>query len=166
MRAITTMVLLFSIGVLHGQDAFEQLTTEECTIEYPTTWELNQSGQMGMSFILLSPLKLQGDQFRENVNLVIQDLSGYDMDLTDFINLSENQIKSMITEATFLTSERKGDFHEISYTGTMDIYKLQFFQRCWLIDRKAYILTFTAEQEQYDNYHAIAQQIFASFKVK
>ena len=88
------------------------------------------------------------------------------MDLTDFVNLSEGQIRAMITDANIMTSERRKDFHEIVYTGTMGIFKLKFYQRYWVNDSIAYILTFTAEQDQYQNYQTIAQQTMDTFSIK
>ncbi len=150
----------------HAQDTFETLENATYAISYPGTWELNQSGQMGMSFALFSPVKFEGDQFRENVNLVIQDVSSHNLDLTGFVNLSENQIKTMIQDGEILESEKGDDSHKLVYSGTMGQFKLKFKQYYWVKDGSAYILTFTAEQSEFDNYNEIARQIMDSFQIK
>lgn len=161
----TLLLIAVAIGAA-AQDGFKALDDEKYLIKYPGTWEVDQSGQMGMSFALFSPLSFDRDQFRENVNLVIQDLTGHDMDLTDFVNLSENQIQSMMQNGEILKSEKSGDYYMMIYTGTMGKYQLKFSQRYWLIDNKAYILTLTAEQKEFDNYQGIGNQIMDSFQIK
>lgn len=162
---ITLILIALSIGTM-AQEDLKILDDKEYTIKYPGTWEVNQSGQMGMSFALFSPLSFDGDQFRENVNLIIQDLSGHEMDLTDFVNLSENQIRTIMQDSEILKSEKSGDNHLMIYSATMGQYKLKFSQRYWLINNKAYILTFTAEQTEFDNYKGISNQIMNSFQIK
>ena len=166
MRHSLILSLIIFSSLAYGQSDFETLSGDGFTIDYPSTWEVNQSGQMGMTFALFSPIKFDGDQFRENVNLVIQDLSGHDMDLTDFVNLSENQIRTMMQDGEILKSEKSGDYHLMVYSGTMGQYQLKFSQRYWLIDNKAYILTLTAEQAEFDNYKRMCNQIMDSFQIK
>ena len=88
------------------------------------------------------------------------------MDLADFVKLSEGQIRTMMTDANILTSEGRKDFHEIVYTATTGIFKLKFYQRYWVTNNTAYILTFTAESDQYQNYQTVAQQIIDTFRIK
>ena len=68
-------ILLFPIVVcgqtINDWKIFDHLNY---SISYPSTWELNHDGQMGTSFIISSPLESDNDNFKENVNLVIQDL--------------------------------------------------------------------------------------------
>lgn len=166
MKNFLTFLLLLSIQMTLAQEGFETLDGTDYSIKYPGTWEIDQSGQMGMSFALFSPIKFDGDQFRENVNLVIQDLTGYDLDLVGYANISENQIRSMMQDSEILISEKKGDYHLMVYSATMGQYKLKFSQRYWISQNKAYILTFTAEQSEYDNYEGIGHTIMDSFNIK
>lgn len=161
------VLILFTISLFSfGQEGFETLDGDDFSISYPGTWEVNQSGQMGMTFALFSPVKFEGDQFRENINLISQDISSYNMDLTAFVNLSENQIKTMIQDGTILKSEKTKDYHKIIYTGTMGQFKLKFQQHYWVNNGNAYVLTFTSEQTEFDNYQGIAQQIMDGFVIK
>ena len=157
---------LISASLIAVGQEFENLDDPAYSISYPATWELNQSGQMGMSFGLFSPLKFDGDTFRENVNLIIQNIASHNLDLTGFVNLSENQIRTMIQDGEILMSEKIGEYHKIVYQGTMGQFKLKFWQQYWVKDGNAYILTFTAEQTEYDSYQEVARQMMDSFKVK
>ena len=78
------------------------------SIQYPPTWELNQSGQMGASFFLFSPLESDKDKFKENVNLLIQDLSGQNIDLNKYTEISEGQINTMVTNSTLIYPKEFG----------------------------------------------------------
>jgi hypothetical protein len=143
------------------------LKFQNYTISYPANWELNQSGQMGTSFIIYSPLESDKDEFRDNINLLEQDLTGYHLDLKKFVELSEYQIKTMIKEGKLEESEEvqhcAGNYHKMVYTGNQGPYQLKFIQYYRVIDQRAYILTFTCEKSKFDRYEVIASNILNSF---
>lgn len=149
---------------------WKTLSNNQYAIQYPANWELNQSGQMGSSFILFSPLESAQDSFKENINLIIQDLAGYNVDLNQYTQISEEQIKTMLQNASILESKRlkntNGEYQKMVYTATQNNYRLKFLQYYWVAKQKAYILTFTAEQNKYDTYLNTAEKIFNSFKIK
>jgi hypothetical protein len=140
------------------------------SIQYPSTWELNQSAQMGTSFILFSPLENSQDQFRENVNLIVQDLTGQNIDLDKYSQISEEQVKTMITNSSLIESKRikkhNGEYHRMVYTGDQDIFHLKFEQYYWVISDKAYVLTLTCEQDKFDYFKQIGENILNSFLFK
>jgi hypothetical protein len=59
------------------QGDWSTLTGDNYTVEYPTTWEPDQSGVMGASIIFAPGIR--GRSIRENVNLLIQDLTGMEI---------------------------------------------------------------------------------------
>jgi hypothetical protein len=140
------------------------------SIEYPSTWELNKSGQMGTSFILFSPLDSEKDTFKENVNLIIQDLGKEKIDLNTFTEISEGQIKTLVTNSDLIESKRvknsNYEFHKIIYTGDQGIFQLKFEQYYWVIDSKAYVLTFTSEKEKFATSSKTGEKIMNSFRFK
>ncbi len=139
------------------------------SIQYPSDWELNEHGQMGASFFLFSPKKSEADQFRENVNLIIQDLTSYNIDLDQYAQISEEQIKTLATNSRILENKRMkneaGEYQEIIYTGDQGIFNLQYMQHYWVINGMAYVLTFTAEQSEFSRFEKTAKKIFASFVI-
>lgn len=143
---------------------------ENYFIQYPNEWELNESGAMGTSFILFSSLESDKDQFRENVNLLIQDLSGHAIDLDKYTEISEGQIKTMITHSQLLLSKREKEgseeYHHLLYTGDQGIFQLQFEQYYWVRDNKAFVLTFTCEQSKIKEYKETGAAILHSFRFK
>lgn len=171
MLKFLALFMSFSVAAI-GQTTNDWNTLDQpnYAIQYPSTWQLNQSGQMGTSFILLSPLESDKDKFMENVNLLIQDLAGRNIDLNKFTEISEEQVKTMVTNSILIESKRvkNGDneFHRIIYLGDQGMYRLKFEQYYWVVNSKAYILTFTTEKDKFNDYMEIGEKILNSFILK
>ena len=148
---------------------WESLKYGPYTIQYPGDWEVDTSGQMGTSFILFSPLTDPADQFRENVNLLVQDLTGYDLTLDQYVEISEDQIRTMVDNGHIISSTRiregNPEFHKMIYSGTHDIYQLQFEQYYRVADQTAFVLTLTCETDQFGNYRKTGEAILNSFVI-
>jgi len=146
------------------------LKTTEYSIQYPSTWDLDQSGGYNTQFLLLSPLESKGDNFRENINLVIEDLQGKDIDLDQYTTLAKDQIKKYITNVNFLettTVGKKPDIHEkVIYTGDQGVYHLNFEQYYWVKNGNAYVVTLTCEQNKVAAFKETGESIMNSFVVK
>lgn len=153
-----------------GALEWKLLSNDEYRIDYPSTWEVNESGQMGTSFILFSPVSSQVDDFRENINLLIQDLTGYGIDLDKYVEISEGQIKSLVAEGKIVLNERKIDeekeYHRVIYTGKQGVFKLMFEQYYWIVNDKAYILSLTCKESEFDAYKKVGEKILNSFVIK
>ena len=174
-NSLTCLLTLFLSVTAHTQSSTEQFTNDgwetlkeqNYSINYPDTWELDTSGQMGMSFLLLSPTESDQDQFRENVNLMVQDLTGHNLDLDAYTELSVSQINTLFVDGTLLESKRMGsesiDYHKVLYTGKQGAFTLKFEQYYWVIDNMAYILTLTCEESAFDDYQKLGETILSSF---
>ncbi len=152
-------------------DNWKVLNEANYSIHYPDTFELDKSGHMGMHFILLSNLTSDDDLFRENINLIIQDLKGYNINLDQYVEISEGQINTMIIDGNIIKSERvKGsnnrELHRIIYTGKQEQLDLKWLQYYWVVNEKAYILTLTTEVSQFENYLPVGEKIMNTFKIK
>jgi len=101
-----TIFLTLNLSIYGQTEDWNTIKKDSYSIDYPKDWELNESGQMGTSFILFSPFTSQKDQFIENVNLLVQDLTGYNLDLDGYVEISEGQIKTMITNGKIIESKR------------------------------------------------------------
>jgi len=149
---------------------WKTLTESNYLIQYPSTWELSQSGQMGTSFIIFSPLESEQDKFKENINLLIQDLTGMKIDLNKYTELSVGQIKTMATNSILIESKRvktaSGEYQKIIYSADQGIFHLEFEQYYWILNEKAYVLTFTTEQNKFDRFKEIGEKILNSFRIE
>src|SRR5690606_22731358 len=92
--------------------AWKTLKDSLYTIQYPETWEMNYTGQKGLSFVAVSPLANPDDLFRENLSLIIQDMNADDSSLKDFAEDNTNQIVDMIVDGKVVKNE------EITEKGT------------------------------------------------
>jgi len=146
------------------------LSHDQYTVQYPTAWDLDQSGEMGSSFILFSPLESEQDLFQENVNLLIQDLTGMGIDLDQFVAVSEDQVKTMVTNSSLIESVRmkpgSGEYHKIIYTGDLGTYHLKYEQYYWVIGEHSYILTLTTQLDTFEKYKETGERILNSFAFK
>jgi hypothetical protein len=181
MTKILTTLLLFTF-ITCGQTQESNGTAKETkpnwkifdgtdySIQYPADWELIQSGQMGTTFILFSPLETSQDKFKDNVNLLIQDLSGHNLDLDKYAEISEGQIKTMITNSTLIESKRiktgSEEYHRMIYVGDQGMFHLKFEQFYWIKNEKAYVLTLTCEQDKFSDYKEVGEAILNSFTFK
>src|SRR5258707_10770442 len=158
-------LLIFEIGFPQKPE-WKTLESAELLIKYPGQWELNQSGIANTNFILFAPN--QSPTFRNNLNLIIQDLKGQNIDLNKFTEISVEQIKQYITNSKILQSETTtvGPKHKIVYTGTQGQLNLKWKQYYWVKNEKAYILTFTADQLSFDKQIEEVNSIMDSFKIK
>lgn len=160
---LTTNLLLF--GQTEGWNTIEK---DSYSIDYPMDWQLNESGQMGTSFILFSPFTSENDKFRENINFLVQDLTGYKLDLDAYVEISEGQIKTMMANGSVIESRRLSNqsfnYHKLIYNGKQGNFNLKFEQYIWVMGDKASLLTLTCEEIQFDNYKLKGEKILNSFK--
>ena len=157
-----------------GDQDWAILDKPNFSIQYPTTWELEENNGQETLFTLFSALT-DNDRFKENINLMTQDLSGYNLNLDDFTKLSESQIKDRVKNSILLKSARikssnksggVRERHLIEYTGNQGHFLLHWKQYCWVVRQKAYVLTFTAEEKNYEKYISVVNQIINSFTLK
>ncbi len=148
---------------------WKELKGDNYWLIYPEDWELNTSGQMGSTFALLSPVSSSKDKFRENVNFMIQDLSGYNMNLEAFAKVSEEQVKTLVTDGELIESTlivgNTLNHQKTIFTGKQGIFNLIFEQHYWVENDKAFILSFTCEESQHEKYKEVGAKILNSFQL-
>jgi len=146
------------------------LSESDFSIHYPDSFELDTSGQLGLNFILFSNPTSEKDLFLENINLVVQDLTGNSMNLDQFVEVSEEQIRNYFIGGNIVNSERtnensKRERHRIVFTGKQEQFDLKFLQYYWIANGKAYILTLTAEANQFEKYLPVSEQVMNTFEI-
>ena len=169
MIRICVIVLAVLPITLLGQSDWKSFNGDSYSINYPGNWDLDDSKRMGSQFFLFSRLENEQDQFKENVNLLTQDLSAYNMDIDQYVKLSIGQVESMIKEGKIISSAKVIDegleYHSLIYTGKQAENTLRFEQRFWIIDKVAYILTFTAQLDTYRHYKEVGDKVIRSFEI-
>lgn len=148
-------------------DLAQLYVTNNFTIEYPVTWELDTSGLLGSEFFIFSMLSSPKDKFRENINLKTEDLSGQNITLNQYVDNGQQLIFSLLTKPRLVESKRmlnRGlEFQKIIYQATMGKFKLTFEQYIWIIDENAFVLTLTCGKKQFKDYQEVGENILNSF---
>ena len=171
----TAMVACGQTSQNENQNAWKTFAQHDFTIQYPDNFELNTSGQFGTRFALFSKDFIRSGVFCPNINLIIQNLTGHNISLDDFVEISESQIETIHIEGThtngsLIESERikkdNSEFQKIIYTFNQGALELIVKQYLMIKNEKAYILTFTARIDQFDNYKDVATEIMNTFELK
>lgn len=148
---------------------WKEFSGKKYAIQYPEAWRMDTSGIMGVDAFFFSPRVSQEDKFSENVNVMIQDLTGMGITLDKYVENSENQIRNLVTNSTLIESKRMSkngmEYQQVLYTGKQGIFDLKTLQHYFIIGEKAYVVTFVAEANQYDQYETTAWKILDSFKL-
>ena len=164
-----SIILVLFTSIFFGQNKFETYETEIFKIQYPMDWSLQTSNTFGASFTISSPLLNNEDKFKENINLIVQDLKEQNIDLDQYVSISKNQLKSL-PKIEFLESKRLGnknlEYHSIIFKAFLRERNLML-QQIYIIKKGvAYVLTFTSLEKDYDLYKNISEKILNSFKLK
>jgi hypothetical protein len=165
MRSLLTIAFVVTIVSCHAQtSSYKSAGTQ---VKYPSGWTLDTSGTMNSKWIVFSPLANDSDKFRENVNLIIQNLQAHDLNLDQYTQISESQIKQLFTDGKLIESTKQknsnGDYQKVIFTATQGIFSLKFEQYYFIKNGNAYVLTFTTQADAFDAYRVAGEQVLNSF---
>lgn len=150
------------------------------SVKYPVDWDLQQSDNLESGtvvsktvrsqFVVLSQIESPQDRFRENVNLVIEDLNGQKPNLDEYSRAADSQLKLMMKNCKILESKKvnKGSqqHYKTIWTWEYQTIPLKVEQYRWLSDGKAYVLTFTSEQNKFAQFQQVGKKILDTFTLK
>jgi serine/threonine-protein kinase len=118
--------------------------------------------------LLLSPLEGTSDDFRENVNVLVQALPDK-VSLDDYTKLSLDQAPKLITGFDLLdqgsTILAGTPAHQVHYRGAQGTFRLEWKQVWTVRNGRAFVLTYTAERERYEADLPTAEAVFATFRL-
>jgi hypothetical protein len=164
---IVTTLFLVNINLYAAEQKTYTNPILNFTINYPSDWQMQQ----GMNMIaFLSSLESQDDKFRENVNLLFEDLSNNPMDLEQYMKFSEEnapkliQNYHLIDKGSMQLGDQKADY--LLYEGVANGYSLRFKSYTFIKDSKAYTVTYTAEPGSFDKFSTVAEGVMKSINMK
>jgi len=168
MKKILILLILITATQIsckkNSSNVFEKYSKDNYTIDYPDSWKLDISGQYNTEFLIFSSSNIT-DNFRENVNLTIENLPR-NITLSQYAEAAKKQVATVLKVKTISSNiiQRNGnEIFEIVWQGYVNNNDLKFKQQCHIKNGKAYIITFTAKQTTYDNYIDTAAKILNSF---
>ncbi|HCF63655.1 MAG TPA: PsbP-related protein [Ferruginibacter sp.] len=138
-------------------------------IEYPASWRVDTSKAMGTSFILYVPESEMSENFNENINMMIQDLTGQNIDLEKYKEITDDQFKMLGEDCTVVESAvhtaGPTSFYKTVYSIRQENDIIHALSVCYIQDNKAYLLTFTAIGNSITRWKDIAEKTMLSFKL-
>ncbi|MEW7279222.1 hypothetical protein ABW636_11570 [Aquimarina sp. 2201CG1-2-11] len=140
----------------------KEFKTEKYSITYPSNLKLEEKVD-GAEFILSTEKSSEQDSFIESINLVVQDVN---ISFKDYIPYCEDEIKKaaeLISSEVISNNGR--ETHRIEFTLKQNGIQLSFIQHSLIVDNKLFMLTFSCESEEFDNYKSQMENTMLSFKV-
>lgn len=143
-------------------------TEHAIRIEYPEDWT-KEEGLMGAVVFFSSPLESASDDFQENLNIAVEDLSAMPMTLGEYTELSIKQVEQLVTDYDTVESRTttlaNNPAYELVFTGRQGLYDLKWMVVWTLEGNKAYMITYTAEAGKYSDYLGSIRQMIGSFDI-
>lgn len=172
MKTITILVFIFiNYSGFSQADTlinWTELNKGNFKISYPKSWTIDTSKRLGAELFIFSPLENKDDKFSENINILIQDLSGQGIDLNKYKQITEQQLNGVPGSSLFESSvlkTGKGEYYKITYAMMQGANKLKITSVCYIKYDNAYLATFTADIDKYDQYKYIGEKILNSFRL-
>lgn len=134
------------------------------SIKYPAEWEIKTTENNTM---FKSPKKGENDPFRENLNILVQDLSSSNINLEEYSKITRKQVVDNLGERAILSLQStklnglpaKEFIYIMSYQG-----KPLKVTQYWIIHKQmAFLLSFTSAKDEHDEYAPILKEMINSF---
>lgn len=143
---------------------FKDYSDSEYTISLPDGWGKTENKNASLSFLYKSS---KNDFFTESINIIIQDLETYDYTLDTYKDVSVSNYEELgyEIEECQKTTINDNDFYSIishSENDGKNIYCKQLFA---LLNKKAYIFTFAAEESDFKKLSDETDAIFNTIKI-
>ncbi|WP_281227228.1 PsbP-related protein [Flavobacterium aquiphilum] len=153
-------------GISKVENGTKEISRNGYFIRYDASFRLDESGKNGVEFYLFTPTK-PGDDFSENINLMIQDLGVLKYDLDQFVAISEKQIKASgkLIESTRKKTDGQ-EYQILIFEAKFNGLDLKFLQYDFVKNDKAYVLTFSAKQSEFENYRKEIEKVMNTFKLE
>ena len=166
---IFTAILLAAAAFSQQATAVTSYAKNDYKIQYPEVRRLDTSRLMGTELFIFAPLENATDQFSENVNLLIQDLTGRNINLQKYKEITDKQLTDLATDGKSIESavvkKDNRSYYKTIYTMTQGKLKLKISSICFIKNEKAYLVTFSAEADKYEQYKKTGEGILSSFVV-
>lgn len=153
---------LASDFVSHEEESFR--------IDYPANWLYDNSGMGGSTFIIFSPQSGPADRFSDNVNLLIQDLTGLDETLDTYAKKADSQLISLFGNETIVSSEKitkeNLEYHKVVFVASQGTLQTKHVQYSFIVNSAVHVLTLTCEAKEFESYEKVGTAIMDSFRIK
>jgi len=167
----TVLILAAAWQFSKGQ-RFNSFSDEagQYSIKYPYTWAL-QKTPGDASVMFFSEQEGELDIFRENVSVVVQDLSGNPQDLNDYSEMAVKQMEAVFKDnLTILDSSpvrfAKRQGYKFEFIGKGPETEFHYLIYWTISGVTAYQVTYTALASQYERYLYKVKKMIKSFRIR
>ena len=161
------LLVLFCLLVFRA-NAFpsDSLGRFSYTIDLPEGWKIKENcTETDCSF--LAPQDHPSDTFLENINITVADAPSKDYPVRKYTDFSIGYLPSVIENFEVLERKKgEGNSEYIIYKGRKSDFNQTWKQYYHIKGSKMYIVTFTAETPQFEQYIDKINRNLESFKVK
>ena len=136
-------------------------------VNYPEVWsKQNRDDFFAIGVVFFSPLEDDSDKFKERVSVLVENLAN-NMSLAQYTNQSIAEIKRLSdpdvgdVQAINLGAN---EARQVVYRGEENGYPVQRMQTWSVQNNQAYVITYTAKPDSYDNYLPTVEKMIESFE--
>lgn len=140
--------------------------TGDYSVEFPSNWEIIK-GQMGVDVVAVVPFLAPGDLFHENVNIISAEFE-IPISLEEFYSYNINSLTDLMVD--FDLEENKDvkldgvNAKKIVFTHRLGVVNVKVVQYLILVNKRAYLMSFTSDTLEYPKVKDQFEAIAASFK--
>ena len=169
MKSLAIIVCCLSSFFVFGQTS--NLSKAAYAIKYPSGWKVASTSD-GKQFTLTAPADTGAvDNFVENLNMVINELSTIDYTAQQYANFSKGYLPQKIKQFVVLENKKGNrpvgkDSWYLVFKGVQFAKKLQWKQYYIVLNGRVHILTFTSEAKRYKQYIKEVDAMIASYIAK
>lgn len=137
------------------------------SIKLPKDWEKRENF-MGLIIIALSPQEGNSDQFRENVNVAVDEFADV-MPLEKYFQTSLDSMQKLLTQfqehenGQVIIDNKKAKW--ITYSHRVGVLRLKVLAYLLISGNRGYVITCSATPEQFSKYNGRFKEIAQSLKL-
>lgn len=139
-------------------------------ISFPRGIRIEFNGAPGTRLMLITELENPNDSFRENIGLMSELNTNPNARLDHYVTASQIKLDELINNFMLIESTRTSingfEAHKLIYSGKQGVYAIKWAQYLFLINGKAYILTYTSELNSFEKYLDTFEKIASSISFK
>jgi hypothetical protein len=168
-------MFLFVGSFLHAQTSiWKMFESEKFSVQFPIGWKVQEINddlkKAGIEFLAMADKENAKDLFRENVNLLVENINDATIDLKTYAQKSEDAIKKNIIDLKRFHKKTiklpSGECYVFQYHGKQSALDLFWYQVVWVKNSIAYILTLTSDERSHWDFKRAFEVIAQSFIIK
>lgn len=171
MKIFLLVVFSFPICIFSQDSEFKNYQHQNYSIDYPSNWVLADTGKEGALFVI-NPIIDENETiiFVENINLTVQNLKEYNLEIQQVKNIVETQISNMLTDPKIqmssIITENGDDYHTLVAEGGANGMNFTTRIYTYLVNENLYSLTLVCSTDIYKDIKVLTKRIMDSFKLK